>query len=493
MNFKLLSPLRNRLHTLLRSDVAWSQRRYLGTAATATATSAQEIPNKRRTGKRIPADERKAKVEAYVNKYRVMNSGKFPTTKNVTNQIGGSHYKTKVIIQELEYKSKLPTVARAADKLTILQKAHQNQISEVKAIVDCKLSGKDKRNTVVDDTTSAECYLSYESDKISDQKMIDMSTLIKNHEITAEYESGSEKKADLKLWGEHGRASADMDKSENSRILESCIVPVISTVMESTLASVTLIATSTVFCTYDGLLLPSVDDFESPAKSDHSSEVSGMYKNTKSVEVDETSGQAFESNELIRCKVTCVGEISTSIDSKKQVSNPDSAYVEKLVRNEKNKTGEVEKTLDCQVRVGRTVSVDDYHVSAEDDSSDQKEVDNYNCQRMISNPILIKGKEVAVEDICGSEEMTASSAKATATEDSAILLMPSHRIEVPKTSQNATIGNLDEASAPASKCDKLPRVTTTKKHDEVDESQQSSLWGSLKFFASNVISRWQKT
>ncbi|XP_021725352.1 uncharacterized protein LOC110692626 [Chenopodium quinoa] len=315
MNFKLLSPLRNRLHTLLRSDVAWPQRRYLGTAATA----AQEILNKRRTGKRIPAHERKAMVEAYVNKYRVMNSGKFPTTKNVTNQIGGSHYKTKVIIQELEYKSKLPTVASAADKLTILQKAQPYQFSEVKAIVDCKLSGKDKRNTVVDDGTSAECYLSYEIDKISDQKMIDMSTLNKNHEITAEYESGSEKK----VWGEHGRASADMDTSENSRILESCIVPGISTVMESTLASETLIAMS--------------------------------------------------------------------------------------------------------------------------------------------------------------------------TENSEIFVMPSHRIEAPKTSQNVTIGNLDEASAPASKCDKLPRVTTTKKHDVVEESQQSSLWGSLKFFASNVISRWRKT
>ncbi|XP_056692799.1 uncharacterized protein [Spinacia oleracea] len=440
MNYKLLS-LKYRFHKLLRSDVAWKKQiRLFGTAAP------REIPNMSiRTGRRISPNERRAIVEEFVNKYRMLNAGKFPTALIIRRQVGGNYYNNKAILQELEYSSKLPTVPTAANIPAIKQTAQVNCTSDAGVNPDCQVSGKDNRTAVVDKyDTSAECYSSYNVDKKSDQKMVDMLSLNK-HEISAEY-SGSENKVELKLVGQRDIAFADMDMSDNSRISES-VLPGTLNVAENTVENETLIAMT-------------MDDSGSPAKPGHPSEVTGISRNPKP-EIDKASGQDFESDELTRCRVTHVGKFSTATESKKQFNDPDSATIEELdtviVGGEVNNTFDVENTLDCQMRLGRIVTVNDDQVSAENDSSSQKAVDEPSCQKMINTSNVIKMNEVATEDVCRSGKMATMSVKAKETEDCESFAKPSHPSEVSKTWQNTETGESDEASAQASKCDEKSR------------------------------------
>ncbi|KAF8036017.1 hypothetical protein BT93_C1900 [Corymbia citriodora subsp. variegata] len=97
--------------------------------AISNATSvSSELPNSRKSSKRIPKDERQAMVERYVNEYRVKNAGKFPTASDARNHVGGSYYVIRKIIQELEHKSKLSQSTSGAEissgpKLNLVKKS----------------------------------------------------------------------------------------------------------------------------------------------------------------------------------------------------------------------------------------------------------------------------------------------------------------------------------------------------------------------------------
>ncbi|XP_061342961.1 uncharacterized protein LOC133289103 [Gastrolobium bilobum] len=71
------------------------------------ASVPSETPNAQKGGKRVPRHERRAMVESFVNKYRAENAGKFPTTKDIKKQVGGSYYVVREISQELKYNSKM--------------------------------------------------------------------------------------------------------------------------------------------------------------------------------------------------------------------------------------------------------------------------------------------------------------------------------------------------------------------------------------------------
>lgn len=447
----------------------------MGTAA------ASGMPNNGRSRKKI--HERKALVEAYVDKYRMMNAGKFPTVRNIIEHVGGGFYRVKAILQELEYNSKLPTVATAAKNSTITKTTQVCGTFDAgvsRDTPDCQVSHK--RTAVVDEyVISAECYSNYGGDKNNAQKMIDMSTLNTNHEITAKYVSGSVRKVDLELGVESDRISADIDMSDNNGFLGSHLVPVVSGLVEDSSANDTRMAMA-------------MDDYESPAKPGHPSEVSGTCTNPTPKKIDEASGQAFESVELTR--VTHVGKFSTVIGNKKQVGVSDSATIEGLdismVGGEVNKTFETEKSLNCEVKVGSTATVDDSRVSAGKEFSIQMKVDNDTCQKMIDTPTLIHSKDLTAEDVCRSEKTISMSVKAIATEDCEVFVKPSHPSEIPKILQNTEIIEIDEASTQASNCDKNSRVMATQKtYDK--EVQKLSLWGSLKSLASNFMSKLLKT
>ncbi|KAK9996801.1 hypothetical protein SO802_021487 [Lithocarpus litseifolius] len=71
-------------------------------------SNAASVPDTDRVVRtRLSKLERQAMVESFVNKYREMNAGKFPTASSAVKQVGGSYYTVRKIIQELQYKSKL--------------------------------------------------------------------------------------------------------------------------------------------------------------------------------------------------------------------------------------------------------------------------------------------------------------------------------------------------------------------------------------------------
>ncbi|CAA0819624.1 hydroxyproline-rich glycoprotein family protein [Striga hermonthica] len=86
------------------SNIQWFVRLY------ASSASSERLQTKNQRSK-IPKYERKSMVENFVNRYRNMNAGKFPTAKEVIKDVGGGFYFVRSIIQELEYKSKMSPVA----------------------------------------------------------------------------------------------------------------------------------------------------------------------------------------------------------------------------------------------------------------------------------------------------------------------------------------------------------------------------------------------
>ncbi|KAK6130888.1 hypothetical protein DH2020_035363 [Rehmannia glutinosa] len=85
------------------SNIQWCGRSY-------AASASSEALENGKPRRRISKDERKSMVENYVNKYREMNAGKFPTVSDAQKDVGGSYYVVRQIIQELKYKSELSSV-----------------------------------------------------------------------------------------------------------------------------------------------------------------------------------------------------------------------------------------------------------------------------------------------------------------------------------------------------------------------------------------------
>lgn len=65
------------------------------------------LPSSDTLGTKLSKHERRAMVESFVNNYREMNGGKFPSATFAQKQVGGSYYTVRKIIQELQYNSKM--------------------------------------------------------------------------------------------------------------------------------------------------------------------------------------------------------------------------------------------------------------------------------------------------------------------------------------------------------------------------------------------------
>ncbi|KAH0976499.1 hypothetical protein GBA52_026218 [Prunus armeniaca] len=112
--------------------------------AEAEAEAVAEAPNpnvRRVKGKRLSKAERQAMIEPFVNKYRAMNAGAFPTVSCAQKELGGSYYVVKSILQELQYKAKMspwsPVTAdmpkqeevRETESLAQVEKNSNSQVS----------------------------------------------------------------------------------------------------------------------------------------------------------------------------------------------------------------------------------------------------------------------------------------------------------------------------------------------------------------------------
>ncbi|KAF8407405.1 hypothetical protein HHK36_006536 [Tetracentron sinense] len=83
--------------------------------------------------KKVLKEERRAMVESFVDKYKALNAGKFPTPSTARKQVGGSYYVIKKILQELEYKSKISPISKRCEDLLGKEVAKEEHKSLTKA------------------------------------------------------------------------------------------------------------------------------------------------------------------------------------------------------------------------------------------------------------------------------------------------------------------------------------------------------------------------
>ncbi|KAI7739626.1 hypothetical protein M8C21_000695 [Ambrosia artemisiifolia] len=74
--------------------------------------SAASLTSNRPIRKRINIAERRERLESFVNKYRAMNLGKFPSPTTAKKEVGGGYYSVKKMLQEMEYNFKMSSVEK---------------------------------------------------------------------------------------------------------------------------------------------------------------------------------------------------------------------------------------------------------------------------------------------------------------------------------------------------------------------------------------------
>lgn len=82
-------------------------------------------PYKPQKGEKISEQERRALVESFVDKYRASNAGRFPSVSHVQQEIGGSYYIIKQLVQEMKY-NKRPSLNGGAHHLTKAEDVDQS-------------------------------------------------------------------------------------------------------------------------------------------------------------------------------------------------------------------------------------------------------------------------------------------------------------------------------------------------------------------------------
>ncbi|KAI9175039.1 hypothetical protein LWI28_026471 [Acer negundo] len=95
------------------SNIRWRGRSYAASVVPSDSLEPQRVR------KRVSKEERRALVESYVNKYRAEHNGKFPSASDAIKNVGGCFYVNRMIIKELEYKSKISSSNRGTENLSV--------------------------------------------------------------------------------------------------------------------------------------------------------------------------------------------------------------------------------------------------------------------------------------------------------------------------------------------------------------------------------------
>ncbi|GJW69937.1 hypothetical protein Tco_0126854 [Tanacetum coccineum] len=75
-------------------------------------SSAASVTSKKPIRGKVAIAARKKMLESFVDKYRAMNQGKFPTPSSAKKEVGGSYYFVKKVLQEMEYNIKVSSVEK---------------------------------------------------------------------------------------------------------------------------------------------------------------------------------------------------------------------------------------------------------------------------------------------------------------------------------------------------------------------------------------------
>ncbi|XP_058090212.1 uncharacterized protein LOC131236792 isoform X2 [Magnolia sinica] len=113
------------------SNIQWRGRSF---AASVPSDSSKP----QRGQKRLSKDERRAMLESFVDKYRAMNAGKFPSVSLARKHVGGGYYAIREILQKMVYEynkspvsKKIETVVGKTEKAILphLDAKEESQVS----------------------------------------------------------------------------------------------------------------------------------------------------------------------------------------------------------------------------------------------------------------------------------------------------------------------------------------------------------------------------
>ncbi|KAK9279001.1 hypothetical protein L1049_028583 [Liquidambar formosana] len=116
------------------SNIQWRGRSY-------AASVPSDLPKAQKGRKRVSKDERKAMVESFVNKYREMNAGKFPSADSARKEVGGSFYVIRKILQEIEYNSKISPLNKRNQNILEKELIKENEsLTEYKEVSSSQMT-----------------------------------------------------------------------------------------------------------------------------------------------------------------------------------------------------------------------------------------------------------------------------------------------------------------------------------------------------------------
>lgn len=107
-------------------------------------SSAASVTSKRPSRRKLALAARTKMLESFVDKYRSMNQGKFPSPSSARKEVGGGYYRIKKMIQEMEYNVKVSSVEKEPIKenksKTITKEIAIESSSESQAVLDIQIT-----------------------------------------------------------------------------------------------------------------------------------------------------------------------------------------------------------------------------------------------------------------------------------------------------------------------------------------------------------------
>ncbi|KAI3982792.1 hypothetical protein MKX01_010275 [Papaver californicum] len=286
--------------------------------------------------KRVPLDERRGMVEAFVENYKALNSGKFPTVTEVLKQVGGSHYTIRRLVQELGHKSRTSHVSEADQHLL------QTKVPKT----------EDQGFAKVEEITSTEPTVDLKSHELTSKATDKPSTVIITNDVEAKVKPEVSHHAEKPLTGEVAKVKSSTIIISND--LEAKVKPQVPTYVKNSLS---------------GETAKPCDSAKKTAKSKRSLGINGLKE-----EVVHGSEEKAKSSTII---------ISNDLEAKEKTQVP--TYVENSLSGETAKPSDICKkaansegllSLDGSKKITRDIGQGDlegYELSRNISSKESKE------------------------------------------------------------------------------------------------------------------------
>ncbi|KAH9610248.1 hypothetical protein KSS87_006905 [Heliosperma pusillum] len=489
--------MKYRFLKFLRQDVACHRRRFLSTAAVRDLPALTKKPRTQ-----IPKSHRKAMVVDYVTKflaayaienfvvvkssycvafvslYRAINAGKFPGVENTKNQVGGSWYTIRAILQELQHDSKY--------KDSVVQPATQRNVTcAIKETVDSVTPF----HTIDDAEDSGDLFENGVDDNGSYQKTVVMPIVTRTNGSNVKDDCGNHTMVNLGL---NSRGDNTCDGAD-TRYLEIRKVLNEQGLVEKTSPDMTVMESAT-------------EDFKLYEKSELPFQRPGLSSKV-CVEINNPSAQSPEFTMLrvpgpVNMKQQDDGSMLPAVD----ITNEASLVA--WQRTEAYQISKLTEIQDCQVITDRTTITDNANVSPDIGSTNQGGVETRYSQMKL--PKEVSGSGTIVSEFDRTSTLGVDNTETIRVGDTLKVVEKSSAVEVIKASETETSQFCANSSLPSDNVggvdtqfggDKNVSPTTsindgrysrgsiTKETQE--KETEETLWGNLKSMANRFINIWR--